>query len=68
MAADNGFMNLEQLRFLANSDLLKDQLLVYFDLKTQRKELQGLQKDDMIKGDGDEFDSFIGAPSGHEGI
>ncbi|GKB91955.1 hypothetical protein Tco_0964227 [Tanacetum coccineum] len=37
MAADNGFVNLEQLRLLANSDLLKDQLLVYFDLKTQRQ-------------------------------
>ncbi|GJY86543.1 hypothetical protein Tco_0500569 [Tanacetum coccineum] len=37
MAADNGFVNLEQLRLLANSDLLKDQLLVYFDLKTQRE-------------------------------
>ncbi|GJR07411.1 hypothetical protein Tco_0790063 [Tanacetum coccineum] len=37
MAADNGFVNLEQLMLLANSDLLKDQLLVYFDLKTQRE-------------------------------
>nr|GEY07785.1 hypothetical protein [Tanacetum cinerariifolium] len=37
MAAGNGFVNLEQLRLLANSDLLKDQLLVYFDLKTQRE-------------------------------
>ncbi|GJR67236.1 hypothetical protein Tco_0013301 [Tanacetum coccineum] len=37
MAADNGFVNLEQLRLLANSDLLKDQLLVYFDLKTKRE-------------------------------
>ncbi|GJX80560.1 hypothetical protein Tco_0328709 [Tanacetum coccineum] len=37
MAADNGFVNLEQLRLLANSDLLKDQLLVYFDLKTHRE-------------------------------
>ncbi|GKC45899.1 hypothetical protein Tco_1063621 [Tanacetum coccineum] len=37
MVADNGFVNLEQLRLLANSDLLKDQLLVYFDLKTQRE-------------------------------
>ncbi|GJS54153.1 hypothetical protein Tco_0627515 [Tanacetum coccineum] len=37
MVADNGFVNLEQLRILANSDLLKDQLLVYFDLKTQRE-------------------------------
>ncbi|GJX33051.1 hypothetical protein Tco_0242906 [Tanacetum coccineum] len=36
MAADNGFVNLEQLRLLANSGLLKDQLHVYFDLKTQR--------------------------------
>ncbi|GJS83301.1 hypothetical protein Tco_0749842 [Tanacetum coccineum] len=62
MAADNGFVNLEQLRLLANSDLLKDQLLVYCDLKTQREvlfateinhltrqELKGLQKDDMIR-------------------
>ncbi|GKF35126.1 hypothetical protein Tco_0108326, partial [Tanacetum coccineum] len=37
MADDNRFVNLEQLRLLANSDLLKDQLLVYFDLKTQRE-------------------------------
>ncbi|GJU93972.1 hypothetical protein Tco_1318728 [Tanacetum coccineum] len=37
MAADNGFVNLEQLGLLANSDLLKDQLLVYFDLKTRRE-------------------------------
>ncbi|GJV46503.1 hypothetical protein Tco_1431039 [Tanacetum coccineum] len=37
MAADNGFVNLEQLRLLANSDLLKDQLLAYFGLKTQRE-------------------------------
>ncbi|GKE66240.1 hypothetical protein Tco_1520401 [Tanacetum coccineum] len=37
MAADNGFMNLEQPKLLANSDMLKDQLLVYFDLKTQRE-------------------------------
>nr|GEZ13595.1 hypothetical protein [Tanacetum cinerariifolium] len=37
MAVDNGFVNLEQLRLLANSDLLKDQLLVYFDLKMQRE-------------------------------
>ncbi|GJX43811.1 hypothetical protein Tco_0260487 [Tanacetum coccineum] len=37
MAADNGFVNLEQLRLLANLDLLKDQLLVYFDLNTQRE-------------------------------
>ncbi|GJU50582.1 hypothetical protein Tco_1220137 [Tanacetum coccineum] len=36
MAADNGFVNLEQLGLLANSDMLKDQLLVYFNLKTQR--------------------------------
>ncbi|GKC89410.1 hypothetical protein Tco_1150059 [Tanacetum coccineum] len=37
MVADNGFVNLEQLRLLANLDMLKDQLLVYFDLKTQRE-------------------------------
>ncbi|GJX55403.1 hypothetical protein Tco_0285300 [Tanacetum coccineum] len=37
MAADNGFVNLEQLRLLSNPDLLKDQLLVYFDLKTLRE-------------------------------
>nr|GEW51579.1 hypothetical protein [Tanacetum cinerariifolium] len=37
MATDNGFVNLKQLRLLANSDMLKDQLLVYFDLKTQRE-------------------------------
>nr|GEV04107.1 hypothetical protein [Tanacetum cinerariifolium] len=37
MGADNGFVNLEQLRLLANSDLLKDQLLIYFDLKTYKE-------------------------------
>ncbi|GJW61889.1 hypothetical protein Tco_0111224 [Tanacetum coccineum] len=37
MAADNVFVNLKQLRLLANSNLLKDQLLVYFDLKTLRE-------------------------------
>nr|GEU63738.1 hypothetical protein [Tanacetum cinerariifolium] len=37
MAVGNGFVNLEQLRLLANSDLLKDQMLVYLDLKTQRE-------------------------------
>ncbi|GJY56863.1 hypothetical protein Tco_1259229 [Tanacetum coccineum] len=63
MAADNGFVNLEQLRLLANSDLLKDQLLVYFDLKTQREvqvatEINNLTRQllDII----DERRSFIG--------
>ncbi|GJX20936.1 hypothetical protein Tco_0223613 [Tanacetum coccineum] len=63
MAADNGFVNLEQLRLLANSDLLKDQLLVYFDLKTQRgvqlaTEINNLTRQllDII----DERRSFIG--------
>ncbi|GKE37457.1 hypothetical protein Tco_1460862, partial [Tanacetum coccineum] len=37
MAANNGFVNLEQLRLLANPDLLKNQLLFYFYLKTQRE-------------------------------
>ncbi|GJV33019.1 hypothetical protein Tco_1393419 [Tanacetum coccineum] len=37
MTGDNGFMNLEQLKLLANSDLLRDQLLVYFDMKTKRE-------------------------------
>ncbi|GJV60975.1 hypothetical protein Tco_1467075 [Tanacetum coccineum] len=59
---DNEFVNLEQLRLLANSGLLRDQLVVYLDMKTQRevqlaieinnllrKELSGLQKEDMIK-------------------
>ncbi|GJY47236.1 hypothetical protein Tco_0436299 [Tanacetum coccineum] len=63
MVADNMFVNLEQLRLLANSDLLKDQLLVYFDLKTQREvqlaiELNNLTRQllDII----DERRSFIG--------
>ncbi|GKD67506.1 hypothetical protein Tco_1309614 [Tanacetum coccineum] len=63
MAANNGFVNLEQLRLLANSDLLKDQLLVYFDLKTQREvhlttEINNLTSQllDII----DERRSFIG--------
>nr|GEU32073.1 hypothetical protein [Tanacetum cinerariifolium] len=37
MAADHGFVHLEELRFLANSGKLRDQLLVYFDIKTQRE-------------------------------
>nr|GEW01790.1 hypothetical protein [Tanacetum cinerariifolium] len=37
MAADNRFVNLEQLRLIANSDLVIDQLFIYFDMKTQRK-------------------------------
>nr|GEX39054.1 hypothetical protein [Tanacetum cinerariifolium] len=63
MAADNGFVNLEQLRLLANLNLLKDQLLVYFDLKTQREvqlatEINNLTRQllDII----DERRSFIG--------
>ncbi|GJZ21917.1 hypothetical protein Tco_0558956 [Tanacetum coccineum] len=63
MADDNGFVNLAQLRLLANSDLLKDQLLVYFDWKTQREvqlatELNNLTRQllDII----DERHSFIG--------
>ncbi|GJY78445.1 hypothetical protein Tco_0484246 [Tanacetum coccineum] len=63
MPADNGFINLEQLRLLASSDLLKDQLHVYFDLKTQREvqlatEINNLTSQllDII----DERRSFIG--------
>ncbi|GJU42450.1 hypothetical protein Tco_1195407 [Tanacetum coccineum] len=63
MAADNGFVNFEQLSLLANSDMLKDQLLVYFDLKTQREvqlvtEINNLMRQlfDII----DERRSFIG--------
>ncbi|GJS01984.1 hypothetical protein Tco_0318492 [Tanacetum coccineum] len=63
MAAENGFVNLEQLRLLANSDLLKDKLLSYFDLKTQREvqlvtEINNLTRQlfDII----DERRSFIG--------
>nr|GEZ86688.1 hypothetical protein [Tanacetum cinerariifolium] len=68
MASDNGFMNLEQLRLLANSDLLKYQLLVYFDLKTQREvqlatEINNLTRQlfDII----DERRSFIGELEKH---
>ncbi|GJZ68739.1 hypothetical protein Tco_0632289 [Tanacetum coccineum] len=57
------FVNLEQLRLLANSDLLKDQLLVYFHLKTQREvqvatEINSLTRQllDIV----DERRSFIG--------
>ncbi|GJU03606.1 hypothetical protein Tco_1113944 [Tanacetum coccineum] len=63
MAANNGLVNLEQLRLLANPDLLKDQLLVYFDWKTQREvqlatEINNLTRQllDII----DERLSFIG--------
>ncbi|GJW23764.1 hypothetical protein Tco_0034386 [Tanacetum coccineum] len=37
MAADHGFVHLEELMLLANSTKLKDQLLVYFDMKMQRE-------------------------------
>ncbi|GJU60069.1 hypothetical protein Tco_1237835 [Tanacetum coccineum] len=37
MAIDRGFVHLEELRLLANSTKLRDQLLVYFDIKTQRE-------------------------------
>ncbi|GJS30917.1 hypothetical protein Tco_0979823 [Tanacetum coccineum] len=37
MAADRGFVHLEELRVLANSTKLRDQLLVYFDMHTQRE-------------------------------
>ncbi|GJV04334.1 hypothetical protein Tco_1337903 [Tanacetum coccineum] len=63
MAADDGFVKLEKLRLLANSDLLKDQLLIYFDLKTQREvqlatKINNLKRQllDII----DERRSFIG--------
>nr|GEW06866.1 hypothetical protein [Tanacetum cinerariifolium] len=63
MAADNGFVNLEHLRVLAHSDLLKDHLLVYFDLKIQREvqlatEINNLTRQllDII----DDSRSFIG--------
>ncbi|GJZ40840.1 hypothetical protein Tco_0587726, partial [Tanacetum coccineum] len=63
MPADNRFINLEQLRLLASSDLLKDHLHVYFDLKTQREvqlatEINNLTSQllDII----DERRSFIG--------
>ncbi|GJU46188.1 hypothetical protein Tco_1203454 [Tanacetum coccineum] len=37
MDADRGFVHLEELRLLANSGKLRDHLLVYFDMKTQRE-------------------------------
>ncbi|GKB35186.1 hypothetical protein Tco_0880128 [Tanacetum coccineum] len=37
MAADHGFVHLEKLMLLANSGKLRDQLLIYFDMKTQRE-------------------------------
>ncbi|GKA65818.1 hypothetical protein Tco_0765525 [Tanacetum coccineum] len=62
MAGDNGFVNLEQLRLLANSGLLRDQLLVYFDMKTQREvqlatEINNLTR--QLLGSIDERRSFI---------
>nr|GEV88415.1 hypothetical protein [Tanacetum cinerariifolium] len=68
MAIDNRFVNLEQLRLLENSNLLKDQLLVYFDLKMQREvqvatEINNLTRQllDIM----DESRSFIGEPEQH---
>ncbi|GKD69744.1 hypothetical protein Tco_1323834 [Tanacetum coccineum] len=60
MAGDNGFVNLEQLRLLANSDLLIDERRSFIQELEQRlptnvmtyktrEGLKGLQKDDMIK-------------------
>ncbi|GKB37250.1 hypothetical protein Tco_0882192 [Tanacetum coccineum] len=62
MAGDNGFVNLEQIRLLANSDLLRDQMLVYFDMKTQREvqlatEINNLTR--QLRGSIDERRSFI---------
>ncbi|GJT88561.1 reverse transcriptase domain-containing protein [Tanacetum coccineum] len=37
MATDRGFVHLEELKLLANSTKLRDQSLVYFDMKTQRE-------------------------------
>ncbi|GJR17445.1 hypothetical protein Tco_0965972 [Tanacetum coccineum] len=37
MATHRGFVHLEELRLLANSTKLRDQLLVSFDMKTQRE-------------------------------
>ncbi|GJT57135.1 hypothetical protein Tco_0992189 [Tanacetum coccineum] len=37
MAADREFVKLDELRLLANLDMLQDQFLVYFDMKTQRE-------------------------------
>ncbi|GKB38729.1 hypothetical protein Tco_0883671 [Tanacetum coccineum] len=37
MAANREFVQLDELRRLANSDMLRDQLLIYFDMKTQRE-------------------------------
>ncbi|GKE56292.1 hypothetical protein Tco_1495477 [Tanacetum coccineum] len=37
MAADHGFVHLEELRVLAISTKLREQLLVYFDMQTQRE-------------------------------
>ncbi|GJV12607.1 hypothetical protein Tco_1354148, partial [Tanacetum coccineum] len=34
---DHGFVHLEELGLLANSGKLRDQLIVYFDIKTQRE-------------------------------
>nr|GEV15494.1 hypothetical protein [Tanacetum cinerariifolium] len=62
MAADNGFVNLKQLRLLANSDLLQDQLLVCFNMKMQREvhlatEINNLMR--QLLGSIDERRSFI---------
>ncbi|GKC12183.1 hypothetical protein Tco_1008965 [Tanacetum coccineum] len=56
------FVNLEQLRLLANSDLLRDQLLVYFDMKTQRKVQLATKINNLTRqllGSIDERRSFI---------
>ncbi|GJR22315.1 hypothetical protein Tco_0970842 [Tanacetum coccineum] len=76
MAANRKFVQLDELRRLANSDMLRDQLLIYFDMKTQREvqlatEINNLTKQlldiNVERRDGDENDSFTVAPSGHEG-
>ncbi|GKC79075.1 hypothetical protein Tco_1129849 [Tanacetum coccineum] len=78
MAADRGFVHLEELMLLANSTKLRDQLLVYFDMKTQREsqlatELNNLTRNLRVyrrmidQGDGDEEGSFKVAPSGPQG-
>ncbi|GJZ80828.1 hypothetical protein Tco_0645822 [Tanacetum coccineum] len=62
MAGDNGFVNWEQLGLLANSDLLRDQLLVYFDMKTQREVQLATKINNLTRqllGSIDERRSFI---------
>ncbi|GJU77662.1 hypothetical protein Tco_1274732 [Tanacetum coccineum] len=49
MATDRGFVLLEELMLLANFTKLQDQLLIYFDMKTQRDAELAIELNNLTK-------------------